>query len=364
MSVPHVSVVGAGPAGLAAAIELARNGMQVTVYEAQASVGSRFHGDFQGMENWTTADDVRDWLERLHLQLDFPHRPVNEVALVTPSLERYTVHGDRPLVYLVRRGPGPDTLDRHLEAQARRLGVQFRLRRRIESRVGNGPTVWATGPASTQAVVAGIVAETSHPDQVVAIASDALAPRCYAYCIIWNRRATLATGLATRFREAWPCFEQARHAFERLGLTDFRAERRFGGRANIILGRPLQQDDQFWVGEAAGLQDYLLGFGLRYALLSGHLAARALLTGARYPDLLQRELGGQFRAGFVNRLIYNRAGERGYRWLIRWVARKGDVERRARRIYSMTFLHRALFPLAALAAPRAVGRRHDGDKKG
>ncbi|NIR40201.1 MAG: FAD-dependent oxidoreductase, partial [Actinobacteria bacterium] len=72
MSVPHVSVVGAGPAGLAAAIELARNGTQVTVYEARASVGSRFHGDFQGIENWTTADDVRDWLERLHLRLDFP----------------------------------------------------------------------------------------------------------------------------------------------------------------------------------------------------------------------------------------------------------------------------------------------------
>jgi len=51
-------IAGAGPAGLTAAIVLAQAGKRVIVHEAKASVGNRFGGDFQGLENWTTHDDV------------------------------------------------------------------------------------------------------------------------------------------------------------------------------------------------------------------------------------------------------------------------------------------------------------------
>lgn len=349
----RVSVVGAGPAGLAAAIELARNGVDVVVYEQRSEVGRRFHGDFQGLENWTTEDDVGVWLARLGIAMDFPHRPIESITLVTPELEPYRVRDDRPLLYLVRRGPQSDTLDQGLKTQSERLGVRICFERRVSPATHSGPIIWATGPTTTQAVVAGVLAKTSHPDQVLAIACNALAPRCYAYCVIWNGRATLATALATRFGDAWRCFERARQAFARLGLSDFRDECRFGGRANIAVGRRFQRGEEFWVGEAAGLQDYLLGFGLRYAILSGHLAARALLAGTSYRELLERHLGRQFRAGLANRLLYNRAGDRGYRYLIRWVSRATSVRSLARRVYAMTPFHRVIYPLAWVAAPRA-----------
>jgi flavin-dependent dehydrogenase len=41
----------AGPAGLAAALTLARAGVLTVVHEIRHDVGARFHGDFQGIEN-------------------------------------------------------------------------------------------------------------------------------------------------------------------------------------------------------------------------------------------------------------------------------------------------------------------------
>jgi 2-polyprenyl-6-methoxyphenol hydroxylase-like FAD-dependent oxidoreductase len=45
-----VSISGAGPAGLAAAMTLARAGVPTVVHEFRHDVGARFHGDFQGRE--------------------------------------------------------------------------------------------------------------------------------------------------------------------------------------------------------------------------------------------------------------------------------------------------------------------------
>jgi flavin-dependent dehydrogenase len=355
MKSDHVHVVGAGPAGLAAAIELARHKVPVTVHEQHGNVGRRFHGDFQGFENWTTHDDVLLWLERLGITLDCPYRATDAITLVDPDMEVHRIETDRPLIYLIQRGPHAESLDQCLRRQAEALGVEIRFGARTDPAQLTGRVIVATGAQQTQAVVAGIVAETSHSDQITVIARDSLAPRCYAYCVIGGGRATVASALACEFSTAWQCFERARAAFASLGLTSFSRERRFGGRAAICLDRPLEQDGRLYVGEAAGLQDYLLGFGLRYALHSGHLAARAVLNDESYEALVRRHLYANFRAGFVNRFFYNHLGDRGYRSLIRWVSRAANVRERARRSYSFTAMHSVCWPLV-----RSLARRNGG----
>ena len=346
----RVSVIGAGPAGLAAALELAGGGAHVTVYEQHRTPGGHFHGDFQAFENWTMDADVLAWLEGLGVTIDFPYLPTHRITMADPDLARYAIASGRPLFYLVKRGPDEDSLDRRLAAQAAARGVTFRFGRRMHAEELTGPVIVATGPPprETQGVVAGIVAKTSHADQVVVIASDALAPKGYAYCVVWSGRATLATVAMRDFPRARSCFKEARQAFAAMGLSDFREERRFGGRAHVSRTGRLTDGSWLYVGEAAGLQDYLFGFGLRYAILSGHLAARALLTGERYDALVARHLRSALRAGFVNRLVFDRLGDRGYRWFLRWLSR-GDGGRRARRIYGFAPWRRALWPFAALA---------------
>ncbi len=339
-----MSVIGAGPAGLVAALELARGGANVTVYEQHRSPGGHFPGDFQAFENWTTDTDVLTWLEELGVAVDFPCRPTNRITIADARLAHYVVASGRPLCYLVKRGPEEDSLDRRLAAQAAAHGVAFRYGERVHAADLAGPVIVATGPRRTDGIVAGIVAETSHADQVAAITSDAVAPKGYAYCVVWSGRATLATVVMRDFARAWAYLAAAQRAFARLGLADFRGARRFGGRAHVGVGDPLLQGSCLYVGEAAGLQDYLFGFGLRYAMLSGHLAARALLTGERYDALVAQHLRSGLRAGFVNRLMFDRLGDRGYRWLARWLS-WGDGRRRVRRLYAFSTWHWVLWPL-------------------
>lgn len=74
----HVS--GAGPSGLAAALAIAAGGRRVIVHERRDEVGGRFHGDFQGIENWTTRGDVIKELAAMGIEPSFPHIPVREAT--------------------------------------------------------------------------------------------------------------------------------------------------------------------------------------------------------------------------------------------------------------------------------------------
>lgn len=100
------------------------------------------------------------------------------------------------------------------------------------------------------------------------------------------------------------------------------------------------------IGEQAGFQDALAGFGMRYALRSGILAARSLIEGADYTRFWRRELWPLLRTGVANRFIFNTIGERGWAWALRGLSRSDSGEK-LRRLYQPSLLSRLVYPLAA-----------------
>lgn len=46
------------------------------VFERRRDVGARFHGDFQGLENWSTEKDVLEELASFGIETAFDHTPV------------------------------------------------------------------------------------------------------------------------------------------------------------------------------------------------------------------------------------------------------------------------------------------------
>jgi flavin-dependent dehydrogenase len=85
---------------------------------------------------------------------------------------------------------------------------------------------------------------------------------------------------------------------------------------------------RLFAGEAAGFQDALWGFGIRSAIVSGHLAATALADGSpeAYDRLWRRRLGGILRTSLANRRLFRWLGETAYAVLLARIARQDGRE--------------------------------------
>jgi flavin-dependent dehydrogenase len=124
-----------------------------------------------------------------------------------------------------------------------------------------------------------------------------------------------------------------------------RDPRPFGGFANFRLPRTAMQGGHLVIGEQAGFQDALAGFGTRYALRSGILAARSLIEGIDYTRLWRKEFLPQLRTGVSNRFFFNHVGDRGWRRVIRGLSSSDPVSK-LQRLYRPSLFTRLVYPIA------------------
>jgi flavin-dependent dehydrogenase len=127
-------------------------------------------------------------------------------------------------------------------------------------------------------------------------------------------------------------------------MRDARLRAGFGGALNSVGTCPAAP---LVVGEAAGFLDYLWGFGIRQAMLSGVLAARALLEGSDYESLVASEIRPLVQSSLINRKFYDRAGNRAYRAVVRYLCAKPDPRGRLHRAYQSRTLRRVFWPWVA-----------------
>ena len=340
----HLEVVGAGPAGLSAAITARAAGTSVTVYEKRPQVGVRFHGDFQGLENWTTEEDVLLELEQMGLALGPAVTPVREIVCFDARGQARSLRSSSgPVFYLVSRGPADATLDTCLLRQALKAGAALRYATR-QNHLQTGGIV-AEGPHAADIIAAGYTFQTDMADGYFGALSDDLAPDGYAYLLVHRGQGTVATCLSREFHDERRFVERTVRFFERHAGLRWREQRPFGGGGNVSLEATLHRDSVYFAGESAGLQDALFGFGLRYAMLSGCFAARAWLSGSS--EIYERWARNLVRTGFSNRLLYRALGARGRQFLLRqWVA-GSDPRQLLERIYQPTFIKTLLGSIAA-----------------
>lgn len=352
-----VTIIGAGPAGLAAAIALRRLGVPVRVYEQYPEVGHRLNGDFQGLENWSSERDITELLKDLGIEINFLCAPHYGGIIYAPGMNPAEIKSDRPLFYLVKRGSAPGTLDMGLKEQALSLGVEILFGHRLEKYEGRA--IVGTGPRGADAIAVGITFNTKTDDKAVLVFDDNIAPKGYAYLLVNQGYGTMATILYREFRKGNECFKNMMQFFSDNMELDVKQnienERKFGCYINFFMRDTQVRHEKVYIGESAGFQDYLWGFGMRYAILSGYLAAKSFIYGSDYDALWKREFKPMLETSLINRYILEKSGRAGYRYLARKLT-GGDPRGFLLRHYNYSSLKH---PLLLLARRKYRGRAKD-----
>lgn len=346
----RIKIGGAGIAGLTAAINLAKAGFEVVVFEAQKEVGARHHGDFEGIENWTTKEDALDVLYSFNINHHYGDaipvimRPWNKVVIFDSQSRRYDVNSDKPLFYLVKRGPFKDCFDQYLKRRAEQLGVKFELGKQVKKEdvdivaFGHGPRSFG--------MAYGIIFKTDLEDSVMTILDNNLSPRAYSYLIAMHGEAVLVTCLTEKYNQYKKYFERTLERFNKLINFKIEDPRSFGCVANAGIMPP---QDKIYIGEAAGFQDALWGFGMRYAMLSGYLASHAIIGEKDYWQEAKEKIHPLLKAGIVNRFIWERFGNKGYAVLLKKIVSAENPKEMVYHHHQFSLYRKILYPLARFA---------------
>ena len=379
-----IKILGAGPSGLAAAMHLVRAGRSVEVYEREKDVGMRFKGDIQGLENWSEKGEVLNFLNEMGLRVNFDCDPFDALS-ISNGERQWQFKTNKPAFYMVKRGNMEGSFDIGLKEQALEAGVKIHFGATLDKSEAD---ILATGPNTREvfAVDTGIVFETEMEDMTVGIVHDEAGYKGYAYLLVTNGYGCMCTYLGDRFKQVNQCFNRAKEMFGELveldiqnpvkvgGIGSFSLKNRFlepgtmksregekqsyrsergqtGGEGNgNLLAAGLR------VGEAAGLQDLLWGFGIRTALISGKLAARSIVEGLDYPALARQHFRKKLKASLVNRYFWEKFGSGNYGGIVDRIHGAIDPLKYLHSFHNFNLLQRLFYPVALKYCRKKYGQ--------
>jgi len=350
----EVHILGAGLSGLAAATILARAGKIVNVHEIREDSGARFDGDFQGIENWTSEVDFFDEMEEWGFDVsEFKSVDFGVIDLVHPDDKISQPKTDGVAFRVVERGTADHTIDQGFKRMALDSGVKIHYKSRRDPM---NCEIVAAGPKESSAVAFGEIFSTDHRNIVTFQLNDKLAPGAYSYMIIIDGIGLICTCLWRKQKKSGRYLNETIAWYESHYDLNRDPIKRVGGKGDFGLPSKYVHEGRIFVGEAGGLQDFMWGFGMRYAVTSGVLAAKSMLGECDYEEEIRKGLVPLVKASAINRFLMNRVGDRGFKIVAKYWMRNqrktGDGLRFMQWLYKPGLVRRALWPLVKIGMLR------------
>ncbi len=321
-------IAGAGIAGLSAAITVAKAGEDVDVFEMKARVGSNAGPHTEGVRNYLGRDGLED-LARFGVRVN-PFSIATRIVRRSPHLAN-TILG--PSYYLVARGGGPGTLERQLLEQALDAGAQVHFKKHVSA---DEVDIAATGAPRDKVNIIAAGYRFSRKganlpdDEIHSLWDNKIAPHGYLcvlpgpvwhsiYSCAWGR---IEYGALLRMVDCGLTLDWVAGL-----LGSARIEGRIYGKGYFAVNpfEGLSSTTPLKVGEAGGIQDAVGGFGIRYAIASGHLAALSLISGKDYVSSLRAEFQSDFEGAMTGRQWLDRATDDDFDELVKKLGPEGKV---------------------------------------
>jgi flavin-dependent dehydrogenase len=342
----YTKILGAGPAGLSAAINLASAGYSVDVFEKNQEVGKRVKRNLQGLENWSDKQDVVEEFKKMKIKPNFECEPFKNLR-ITNSKDNWDFSCQRPAFYIVRRGTNENSLDQGLKKQALDNGVNIRFG---ETAPIDDVDIVTTGPdpKCKFAVGKGLTFKTEHENLAVGLVNNYHSFKGYSYLLVSNGCGCIATVLFESFGDLNKYFKRTMNAFSGnfdLKMEDLCKFASYGSFSNQIL----KNENKILVGETARFQDLLWGFGIRNAVKSGFIAAKCILEGDDSKDYYktgEKYFKPKLNAGVVNRFFWEKFASSNYSFILNRIHSAKDPLNYLHSFHNFNLLQRLTYPLA------------------
>jgi len=350
----RIDILGAGLSGLAAATILAKAGKEVHVHEIRKDSGARFDGDFQGIENWTSEIDFFDEMKSWGLDPDeFKSNSFDIIDLIHPDDVITNPVTNGTAFRVVERGTDEHCIDQGFKRMAISAGAKIHYQTRVKP---EDCDIIAAGPKDSSALAFGEIFHTDHPNHVSFQLNDKLAPGAYSYLIIIDGIGLICTCLwrkqkkSGRYLNETIAWYESHYELNRIPI------KRVGGKGDFSLPQKYTHGNKIYVGEAGGLQDFMWGFGMRYAITSGVLAAQSILDECDYETEVRKKLVPLIKTSAINRFLMNRVGDRGFKFVANYWMRdqrkNGDGLRFMKWVYQPGIFRKSLWPVVKISMLR------------
>lgn len=335
-----ITIKGAGISGLTAAISLLKNDFEVELFDTAPISGTRFNGDFQGIENWSSQKDVLDELESFGIKTDFFYKDFTEITLNSKNRKNVKASSKENIFYIVKRGP-KNSLDSNLLKQAKELGADINFNKKLQRK----PDISASGPkGNIFGYAKGITFKTDFEDIASLILDDSVAPKGYAYLLVVKGEATLAVVTMPEYSSDISSYlKKAINEFKTLENFKIQNENEFAGFGKFKIPKTAEYSGTLYTGEDAGFQDYLAGFGMRYAFRSGYLAAKSIIENKNYDDLWKECFLKNMKISKTNRFLFELIGNKGYDFLVKKAKNSEDIRNLLFKVYSFSLPKKLFF---------------------
>jgi len=342
-----IKIIGGGLSGLSAAINLAKAGYNVDVFEKRDDCGKRFNGDLEGLENWSSHVDILQEFKSMNIKINFDCDSFKTMC-ITDGKEIIENTSERPVFYLVKRGSTENCLDQGLKKQALDSGVNIHFNSK-ESKENMDIISVGTGENKPVGIVRGIRFETESDDIALSLLSNEASDRGYSYLLITKGYGCICS--VNYYRDSSIInryFKKTYEIFTNLMDIDIKNEKNVGGVGCFLIKPKYVIRGQIYTGEAAGLQDLLWGFGMRYAINSGFYAAKSIIENISYKKLVKQNIVPRLKTSVSNRFIVDRFGNRFNDHLLKWAKEDDNWSELLHWGYNPTLYTRAIYPIGKL----------------